>query len=284
MNFTDQAIILTCFEFNSWSEVNDELKSQKCDHPPDRIFLHPSNSIPLTNELNITLLPSSQRFNLFGVNGVNLYPWPASPGFDKKLLWLYFSKIEFFVNNTPPSEYTCSPGLIPDDSATQFSLFSTHLLQLFVYYGNTYETGSGSVCPYLFRNAQLYGGVNLFYQVESFLFVSLFRFQEVNETKILSINSSIYTLEVDKSYNYKLDTSLLHALVFEKIATLICSGTIKSIQSGLFKNFQGLTEIQLTLVSPGNFNHSIGLKWTEDVNMSLNRLLFKWYIFSAEAI
>jgi hypothetical protein len=123
-------------------------------------------------------------------------------------------------------------------------------------------------CPYLFKNANLQG-ITIFSQVDSFFFNSLFRFQDdesKNISNLSSINSMISVFEVKSGYNYILDTSLLHPLVFEHLSGLICKGTIKSIQTDLFKHFP-LTRINIFVNSLGNFYHRIGIEWLNFVKI-----------------
>jgi hypothetical protein len=106
------------------------------------------------------------------------------------------------------------------------------------------------------------GGLELFYQVDSFLYVSLFRFQQVNET--YTINSAIHKFTI-YGYNYKLDTGLLNPLVFENnFYILKFHGQINSIQKDLFaklhvdNNYMAIT---FSMNSLGSFYHKIGVQW-----------------------
>jgi hypothetical protein len=76
------------------------------------------------------------------------------------------------------------------------------------------------------------------------------------------------------SFNFKLDTGLLHPLVLEKIGEFSCNGTIKSIQVDLFKPLTFLQDITFGLRSLGNFYHQIGIKWMNSVNVKSNITLF----------
>jgi hypothetical protein len=220
------------------------------------MYTMPKHPILLSNELNISFIPSQVgTHSMFGLSGINVYPWPALHF--AKDFWFYFSTIRFYVNNTSPSGYSCSPGLIPDNSYKSVSLFSTYIDVFRIMIGNKHE--SSPVCPYLLKNANL-KEIWLEYQVDSFLFSNLFRFQQTNETTLFSINSKISSLVIEDGYNYKLDTGLLHPLVFEKINQITCSGTIKSIQINIFKDF-GLVELKFDLTSLGNFYHQIGIEW-----------------------
>jgi hypothetical protein len=121
------------------------------------------------------------------------------------------------------------------------------------------------------KNAQIGNGLELYYQVDSFLYVTLFRFQQVNDST--TINSTIGVLDV-QGYNFKLDIGLLHPLVFENFNTLECYGVINSIQNDLFKNFLQSVYIIIQENSLGSFYHRIGLEWAfylqEDTDLILN--------------
>jgi hypothetical protein len=61
--------------------------------------------------------------------------------------------------------------------------------------------------------------------------------------------------------------------VFEKLTGLTCVGSIKSIQTDLFKNFGSLT-IQFFLNCLGNFYHQIGIEWINDLGIGSSVALF----------
>jgi hypothetical protein len=267
---------LICSEFSSWSELNEELSSNKYAYLPGIIiYLKPSEPIPLTSEFNISLVAHAVELHLFDVSGVYVFPWPANlldfetcSGCSKIILYLRFSSIEFYVNSTQPGGCSCTPSLIPNNSATTVSSFSTYFNSIDVDFGNAFNSRAETlVCPYLFNNAQINNGMSFGYQVDSFLFVSLFKFQEdiksINNTsKTLpkSINSIIGSFGVS-GYNYRLDTGLVHPLVFEAITHFSCEGTIQSIQTNLFNHFQQLTTYYISMNSLGNFFHQIGIEW-----------------------
>jgi hypothetical protein len=273
-----------CDKFDSWREVNDEFNSIKCINSNDTIYLKPSKPILITSELNISLVACSNNqqnstnqvwFN--SVGGINVYPWPAlecsdcvKKGFSffKKMLYFYYSSILFYVNNTQPSEYPCTPDIFPADSSSQVSFFSTYINSIYTNMGNSFGDLAQAVCPYIFKNAKLNGGFALDDQVDSFLFVTLFRFQEVNDTQISTINSSIPNLDIE-GYNYKLDTSIIHPLVFESVQIIYCYGTIKSIQTDLFGHFNRLNLVYFNQNSAGNLYHHIGIEWMNYLNSNL---------------
>jgi hypothetical protein len=111
-----QPFNLLCTEFNSWSEVNNELSSIECKNLPDPIYLKPSKPIILTNELNISVVASLKLISdsstgnlnqilLHGLGGIEVYPWPSCSSCVKKSLTISFSVMTFYVNKQPPSGY-----------------------------------------------------------------------------------------------------------------------------------------------------------------------------------
>jgi hypothetical protein len=256
-----QVSALICHDLHSWSEAIKSINSINCTNR-DLIVLKPLSPILLTSELSFvsTTYPS---FFIYGVSGVNVYPWNSVCS-NCAAVSLGLSNIEFYVNNQPPSQYTCSPSLVPSGS----SFFQSYLLQLTLIGGNTY--GSSAVCPYLFTSAYIYDGISLKFQVESFLFVSQLRFQTIDSnTSTENIDSTILSLDVT-GYNYILDTGLLHPLVFRRAETLSCAGKLNGIQSGLFEPFKDLDSIQFTLNSLINFYHQIGIEWMSSLNNNSN--------------
>jgi hypothetical protein len=216
----------------------------------------PNQPIPFSGTFNATQFSS---LFLYGLSGVSMYPWPCCSV--AKILHILFSNVGFFVNDTSPGNYICSAGIIPDSvfptSSTNVTLFSK-LNMVKIEYGNTYGSGSDAVCPYLFKNAYVMFGLTILYQVDSFLYVTLLKFQQVNDTK--TINSYIANLDV-YGYNYKLDADLLHPLVFEQTSTLGFTGKINFVQPDLFKAFSQVVSIFFTLSCLGSFYHQNGVEW-----------------------
>jgi hypothetical protein len=189
---------LTCNGFESWSEVNDAVNSIiNCSSLPYPIYLKPDEPILLTNELNITLIsllnPMSINMSLLwyfeGLLGVNIYPWPVLnfPRSTTYTFFFIFSSIEFYVNNTHSRGFACDSGIMPNDSSSNIiSIFSEYVDCLVFGYENTNDRSVQEICPYLFMNARIPEGLVLLSQVDSFLFVSLFRFSQTNGTKTKS--------------------------------------------------------------------------------------------------
>jgi hypothetical protein len=116
------------------------------------------------------------------------------------------------------------------------------------------------VCPYLFENSPNLH-IQLFGQVDSIVYRNLLRFTEFNSSgERESINSYIDSVLI-AGYNYRVDTGLLHPLVFEKLWSLHLINNIGYLQTDLFKEFHKLFLIELSMDSLGNFYHTIGIGW-----------------------
>jgi hypothetical protein len=254
-----------------------ELSSTSCPlNLPSDVYFYPTEPILFNSEFNSSIIKFKNVY-LYTVNGLNVYPWsafgPDNTAYDS--LSLTFSTVEFYVNNTPPSAYTCSPGIIPNNSASIVTFFQDYVNELAFLYGNKYK--AQAICPFVFANAKL-EQLSLGFQVDTFLFTSLFRFQQTNNTKFFSINSTIQTLSITKSYNYKLDTGLLHPLVFERINFVQFFGQINFIQTDLFKYFKHLNTYIFKFNSLGNFYHQFGIEWMNYVAVNSTIFIKSQYI------
>jgi hypothetical protein len=121
-------------------------------------------------------------FKIHPVKGLNVFPWPLIP---YSLAWcqppamtIYLSTINFHVNSVSSAQYTCQRDILPDfTSITGVSMFSYFSTVTF-FYGLDY--GPRPACPHLFKNSSL-SQLVLNGQVDSFLYTSLFRFQQQND-------------------------------------------------------------------------------------------------------
>jgi hypothetical protein len=219
------------------------------------IALKPRAPLLLTQELNVSQLQlASKEIELLTIKGINVYPWPAKLNAQCSL-FIYMSTIEFFINGKPQSDFSCNKNLITDSDGST-SIFVSVIAQIIILNQNTFN--SAPVCPFLFKNSRL-SKLELYGQVDSFLYKQLLRFQQVvdNDT---TIDSKFDELDIS-GYNYKLDTGILHPLVFEIITSTTIYNTVALIQTDLFKNFKHLNTIILNLDSLSNFYHQIGIEW-----------------------
>jgi hypothetical protein len=132
--------------------------------------------------------------------------------------------------------------------------------------------------------------------VDSFLYKNLLRFSQENLNDTATINSTVMSLTVF-GYNYKLDTGLLHPLVFEGIQSILLVNTIGSIQTDLFKHFNHLTDVEFAVDSVSNFYHRQGIElfshfslttnvavhvytWTNNEQINCTRIQMRTFAFS----
>jgi hypothetical protein len=65
-----------------------------------------------------------------------------------------------------------------------------------------------------------------------------------------------------QGYNFALEETLVHALVFKCITSLTVQTNVGSIQDGFFKSFVYLAIINIEMDNLRNFFHKIGIDWT----------------------
>jgi hypothetical protein len=247
---------LACHLFSSWSELNP-LSGEQYQQVQTYNF-QPSTPLILTQEAVSNLTPYSNESSLFlyGIKGLNMFPWLYQPNAPRWYLGVDLSTIEFYFNGMPPGEYQCKRDMIPDNGSST-CIFYSIIFQTFFARHNKYS--SVPVCPHLFKYAYL-TSFELDSQVDSFLYTQLLRFDQTDVNSEESIYS-IVNITTIKGYNFKVDTSLLHPLVFKNITELYLVNTIASIQSDLFKHFSYLRLLTFELNSVGNFYHSVGVSW-----------------------
>jgi hypothetical protein len=122
--------IQICNDFTSWSELNNQFSATPSNSQFLFIsYLHPSVPIILTSDINMTYLTlhlnALESLNMYGLKGMNVFPWPVIPLYNDSQfdLVISVSTIEFYVNYKPTSEYTCNKGLVETNSTTS-SFFS----------------------------------------------------------------------------------------------------------------------------------------------------------------
>jgi hypothetical protein len=229
----------------------------------DSILIQANNPIMLTSDLNLAALifafNASILTNPFiranvllkftGINGIEVAQWP-NIGITINGLEFDKSKIEFYINGTLSSDLKCSSGL-PD--ANFFPMFYT----LTFNEGNTYP--SQPVCPLIFRNANM-DSFTLNDQTVNSSITNLWRFHPYQSSET-AINSNIICFEV-RGYNYNIDASMMHPLVFAGVSALYIYGTVSSIQTDLFQHFNQVIQIIFTLDNYKNFFHTVGIGWS----------------------
>jgi hypothetical protein len=250
-----------CHEFTSWPEVITAVNNTNLRNPASAAF-QPAVPILLTATLGLAFFANSRSgsFMVFsGIKGLNVYPWPLiGPNNNQKRLILSHSTIDFYVNDSLPNE--CQQNLLPDFNRFEskfVSIFSTLFQSMELAYGNRFDS---PVCPYVFRNAAL-TNLDIKGQVATFLYTSLFRFENnaLNDS-LKTLNSHIGQV-ILQGHNYVVDTGLLHPLVFKITSSIWFEGTVASIQTDLFVHLSRVREITFKLTNVGKFYHLVGIDW-----------------------
>jgi hypothetical protein len=200
---------------------------------------------------------------LYGLKGIDISSeWKSNQNYGN--FWIEFSTAAFFVNGS--SKFDCSEEQMTNDANKNitYSFFKSFKSIRFGHYV-AYE--NKPICPYWFSNTDHLKSLEIDSLADSFLVQNQFNFKKVNSST--SINSELQSFSL-YGYNYKLDESLVHPLVFEKVQTIKIEGTIASIATDLFKPFIKLGEIYISVYCLSNFFHKVGLGWT---SYSKNRLI-----------
>jgi hypothetical protein len=275
VNSTGASQTAICDNFTTWPDLNKILSSSQCnptDNPLFSLTIRPSEQIALANELNLTALGqavgnsiSNMILTFININGIDIIPW-SSMNDAFHLFRFEHSAIEFYVNKILASDFKCSSDLVDGSATTFFNLF----IQIAFLQGNSYP--SQTICPYIFLNG-FTDSVTINGLSNSKLIKNLWRFQsyERNETT-KTIYSGILFFHV-QGFNFSLDTSLLHPLVFENIASLAVYGSVGSIQTDLFEHFQKLNNIHCFLNNYKYFFHAVDINWTHSLPMNPNPVI-----------
>jgi hypothetical protein len=297
VNTSSDGFNLRCFGFATWSKVkaavNDTNKVVLAQ--VTELDLRPSESIVLTGELDLlkvceilcknnNLDPCSNLLQVYlaGVKGVDVANKWNTISSSELYLTLVSSTLAFFYMGSGPGQYQCDEKTMRGNLTAAGSFFNNFYMILFEN-TVTYDQ-KNPVCPFIFTNAYL-KYFSLYGLMDSFLVLNLFKSQKVNFSSS-TINSSIANLNL-KGYNYALDESLLHRLVFERLQILTLYEMVGSIQPDLFKaSFEQLTDIEIQVASLANFLHKVGLEWTghfSNINNSNIWISFSEKMFVNEA-
>jgi hypothetical protein len=191
------------------------------------------------------------------------------------------STFDFYLNNEKISE--CDHAAFV---SLKYSVFGP-LVNLNI--GNNVKFG-GKVSPLAFNNSFLSSlSVSI---VDHYVFKTLLEFcndYDTYITQILDSNSTNDTQTESSSqiksvieeltifgYNYKLETSLLHPIVFRSLLGLNINGKVKTIQTDLFllSPYQFLDTIDFNLRNLKQFFHNVGFEWTKNLNINASSVCF----------
>jgi hypothetical protein len=201
--------------------------------------------------------PQEITFNMMGINGIDLIPWPMRNTSFTLAISFVQSQIDFFINETEISDDECSADMMSKygDKTTFFNLFADITFEQ----QNTYP--KKPICAYLFSSAEL-NSLSIYSLIDSIVVNNMWIFKPLDtNTTETAINSTIHTLNLG-GYGYGLDTGLMHQFVFEAVQYLFIYRSVGSVQVDLFKHFHQIKHIRLELDSLMNFVHKIGFAWT----------------------
>jgi hypothetical protein len=252
---------LYCRTFDNWLQATALLYSTPNLNDFFLINLKPNNPLLLNSDLNIAQAIANQIIHFFeiyiyGLKSIEVIGWLKNVDCS---IHVYASSLTFFMNGSAPGDFQCTEQLIKSFNSSFFSYF----IEVYFEDSVVYDLDV-TMCPYMFSNAKL-NTLNIGYLVDSFVVKNLLKFQTELQNSLSSINSIIAQLEVS-GYHFKLDETLMHPLVFEKVIEIVSFSTIGSIQVDLFKSFKNLNKIFITEFSLKNFFHQVGIEWTSYLN------------------
>jgi hypothetical protein len=114
-------------------------------------------------------------------------------------------------------------------------------------------------CPLLLKNTHI---VKLRIQAKPIRFVTSNSSYNVSGIQ----NVEFYSLVVDK-----FDKEILHPQVYSLLNTIVIIGSVKKIETDLFKDIKYLQEIVLSMNDLKGFIHGNGIEWMNYVNYYANR-------------
>jgi hypothetical protein len=281
--------ILECFNFNSWSQLlGAVMNTTKVDLTQvNYLQVRPNVPLVLTKELDwrivSNIICSLANLNAYACNqqltisisdlkGVDITSgWKKNRHFNSYMINFFSSTMSFQVNGD--AQYECSEAQMIQDAKKNITYEFFNYMKFIVFDKSiVYNNENRPVCPYWFANVNRLQLMSIDGIVDSFLVKNIFRFQSSNSSK--SINSTVDQLLLG-GYNYALDRSLIHSLVYEQIAFLNIQGTIASIANDLFKSFYKFKVIQFNVVSLVNFFHRVGMEWTRHLAAIQTFVYFK---------
>jgi hypothetical protein len=255
---------LYCFEFDSWQQVTTAMTNAASTSNISSLYVKLNKPILLTSDLDIVSVinknPASVPYNrmsinIYGVQGLDPFNWRNEPTgvYDLELI-IKASTVTFYTGQS--DENNCTEEFVQQRqriNGTIFSFFNTFSFLDMCRYEQP-------VCPFLFINATI-DIFNLTGLANSLFVTNLFTFQWIPYSNKSYLNSTVRCLSL-RGYNYKLDETIAHPLVFIEMSTVWIEGTVSVIQPDIFKSFNSLATIMFQVFSLKNFFHQVGLAWT----------------------
>ena len=119
-----------------------------------------------------------------------------------------------------------------------------------------------NICPLVFKNSNmrklfLMGLADTFYKKNILKFTN---------DVFNNLNSTIYTLQLEKVESITLDLTLLNPSVFKKLQEIVIYGALKSLDKRIFRHFPDIWNINFQSAYFRKFVHENGVDWINDIN------------------
>ena len=218
-----------------------------CSSPIEASIIEIKPKIPLLldNSLKLNRLVISPTEDVLSIMLTNFrgYELNSNPFKNFKILKNYdslyilygftFSNFDFYSNGILLGQTNCN-----EKTSASHRLF-TQIHILFFKFSTTY---SDEVCPYAFRNAEIFV-INLGYISSTLLQKSTLGFLHLNEP-VRHLNCTMHNVQF-YLYHIEINAKILNEHVFKNTAVLDLNGIINFVQDDIFKNLNNLRVIRI---------------------------------------
>lgn len=198
--------------------------------------------------------------NIKGFDLASFKPQPANLFWGFPILTFFSSSLSFYVNKTRID--SCEKfQAASNPTGSIFHAFPKTSLPSIIFYGMSHRT---PICPLIFsRSIQALSFFNL---VDTFYKTNVPRFIDLNRTSTPDIGSSVSDLYIYDFDILRLDRNLINFYVFHNLTKLYLIGEIRSLETGLMRNFRFLKELVFADLAFLKFSRRHGLSWMRDLN------------------
>lgn len=238
--------------FNSLSSLNFSCITNRYFRI-NGINFYPKEKIILKN-LEFNFLIKNVK-NIISLNFVNLKGIDLDSYFLETLnynIGLYFSEFLFYKNS---QLIDCNNLLLLNKTQNGIfkNIYTLTIAHTVKYIPNT--------CPLIFQNSNI-TNLQFYGLADNFIQKNILSFSNLN--KSINLNSYIFNLQIE-AYYINLTNTLLDPLVFKNLEEIIIKGSLKSMDTNLFKNLLNLNHLKF---ETENFRHFISQssEWMKYLN------------------
>ena len=249
---------IKCDNFSSFDQLSfTPLLTNAKPKKINELELSPLNPLILDSTLDLTGIELYSDVILRNLKGFELKSNPFDSVRNSALLnlYLYESKLDLYENSKTETRLNCIGSIntpISNPVFSAFNLISTNEVSV-----------TNKICPIAFKNVNLRSLTFNYIEEDSLAFDDADGFD--------SLNSSISTLRIFSSTNFKLNAQILNKFVFENLKTLDLDYVVlKKIDDDIFSHFYKLKTIQIVTENFKEFIQSSSNTWMKSLNGKIN--------------